>query len=364
MDVSPILWSPLRLGAISLNNRLVMAPMTRCRSNADGVPSDMNAEFYAQHASMGLIIAESTQICDRGRGYENAPGCYTQAHVEGWRKVVDAVHAHGGRMTIQLYHCGRMTHPDLIGGQRPVAPSAVAPDLTVHTSGSVAKPAPVPHALTLDEIAAVIEDFRVAASYAIAAGADGVEVHAANGYLLHQFLADNTNLRADRYGGPVENRIRLVLEVTRAVVDEIGAERTGIRISPGTSKRTAIVENDTRGLYGALVTALAPLDLAYLHLMFAGPDESLLHSVRTAWPHGFVLNRVNADLASRLRDVADTAADATALARMALANPDLVERIKKGAQLNEPDTRTFYSGGAHGYLDYPLLSDSPYQPSA
>ena len=357
MTTPPSLWQPLTLGQIQLEHRLAMAPMTRSRATPAGTPTELNAEYYAQRASVGLIITEGTQPSDDGQGYMLTPGLYTGAHVAGWRRVTDAVHAAGGKVVVQLMHTGRIAHPENTPhGRQPVAPSAVKPDGQMYTpSGPQAMPEP--RALSEREVADTVADFRRAAAAAIEAGADGVEIHGANGYLVQQFLSSNANRRSDRYGGSAENRIRFAVEVATAVAEEIGSGRTGVRISPGNSFND-IAEDNVTELYGALVQALAPLGLAYLHVAHGG-DEALLSSIRRDWPGALILNRGGADLAARFKDLEDGLADVITVGVMALANPDLVERLKTGAPLNEPDASTFYGGDAHGYTDYPTLPGVP-----
>ncbi|WP_033329355.1 alkene reductase [Streptomyces yerevanensis] len=348
------LWNPIVAGEISLPHRLAMAPMTRDRSTPEGIPTELNAEYYAQRASHALIITEGTQPNADGQGYLLTPGIYSEEHIAGWRKVTDAVHGVDGRIVIQLMHVGRMSHPDNTPHHRqPVAPSPVRPAGTMFTP-SGPQEMPVPRELSTEEVAATVEDFRRAAAAAVAAGADGVEIHGANGYLVHQFLSDNTNQRTDQYGGSIDNRIRFAVEVATAVADEIGAGRTGFRISPG-NPFNDIAESDTHELHPALVRALAPLDLAYLHIGHGGDDE-LLHTLRKLWPNTLVLNRAGTDIATRAKDIEDGLADIVTVGVMALANPDLVERVRTGAPLNTPDPATFYGGGEAGYTDYPTLT--------
>ncbi|MET9790573.1 alkene reductase [Streptomyces canus] len=345
------LWNPIVAGEIALPHRLAMAPMTRDRSTPEGVPTELNAEYYAQRASHALIITEGTQPNADGQGYPLTPGIYSQEHIAGWRKVTDAVHGVEGRIVIQLMHAGRMSHPDnTLHHRQPVAPSAVQPAGAMFTASGLQE-MPVPRELSTEEVAATVDDFRRAAAAAVAAGADGVEIHGANGYLVHQFLADNTNQRTDQYGGSIDNRIRFAVEVATAVAEEIGAGRTGLRISPG-NPFNDIAESDTHELYPALVRALAPLDLAYLHIGHGGDDE-LLHTLRKLWPNTLVLNRAGTDIATRAKDIEDGLADIVTVGVMALANPDLVERVRTGAPLNTPDPATFYGGGEAGYTDYP-----------
>ena len=345
------LWTPTTIGATSAPHRLVMAPMTRDRSTPAGAPTELNAEYYAQRASTALIITEGTQPSDDGQGYLLTPGIYTDEHIAGWRQVTDAVHTAGGRVFIQLMHVGRISHPDNTPhGRQPVAPSEIRPNGSMFTT-SGPQDYPTPRALTTDEVAQTVDDFRRAAAAAIAAGADGVEIHAANGYLVHQFLSDNTNHRTDSYGGSVDNRIRFAVEVAAAVADEIGADRTGLRISPANTLND-IAESDTHELYPGLVNALAPLNLAYLHIMHFG-DDALLTKIRDLWPTALILNRAGTELSTRVTDIDNGTADLISVGSLALANPDLVERLRTGAPLNTPDPATFYQGGALGYTDYP-----------
>ncbi|MDQ0604527.1 N-ethylmaleimide reductase [Streptomyces canus] len=352
--MSNALWNPIVVGEIPLPHRLAMAPMTRNRSTPKGVPTELNADYYAQRASHALIITEGTQPSADGQGYPVTPGIHTDEHIAGWRKVTDAVHKADGRIVIQLMHAGRMSHPDNTPHHRqPVAPSPVQPAGTMFTASGLQQ-MPVPRELSTEEVAATVDDFRRAAAAAIAAGADGVEIHGANGYLLHQFLADNTNQRTDGYGGSIENRIRFAVEVATAVAEEIGAGRTGLRISPG-NPFNDIAESDTHELYPALVRALAPLDLAYLHIGHGG-DDDLLRTLRKLWPTTLVLNRAGTDIATRAKDIEDGLADVVTVGVMAIANPDLAERVRTGAPLNDPDPATFYGGGEAGYTDYAALS--------
>ncbi|WP_411088890.1 alkene reductase [Streptomyces sp. 061-3] len=348
------LWTPTAAGDIPLPHRVAMAPLTRSRSTPEGVPTELNAEYYAQRASHALIITEGTQPSADGQGYPVTPGIYTDEHIAGWRKVTDAVHKADGRIVIQLMHVGRLSHPDNTPHSRqPVAPSAIKPEGVTFTASGLQE-MPEPRELSTEEVAATVDDFRRAAAAAIAAGADGVEIHGANGYLVHQFLSTNANERTDRYGGSIDNRIRFAVEVATAVADEIGAGRTGIRISPGNPFNLGdITESDTHELYQALVRALAPLNLAYLHVLAHGGDEELLHTLRKLWPTTLVLNRAGTDIPTRAKDIEDGLADVITVGSLSLANPDLVERIRAGAPLNTPDPDTFYTGGATGYTDYP-----------
>lgn len=354
---SSSIWQPFTLGRLHLPHRLALAPMTRNRAEPDGTPGPLAPEYYRQRASLGLLISEGTQPSEDGSGYLNAPGIYTASHVEGWRRVADAVHEAGGSLFIQLMHVGRMAHPDNTPHHhRPVAPSALSADQDIYTATGPKK-SPEPRALETTEIPDVIDEFRRAAASAIAAGADGVEIHAANGYLLHQFLAPNANHRDDQYGGSIENRARLTIEVARAVAEEIGADRTGIRISPafplgGLDEGSP---EDVRAQYRYLVGELARLDLAYLHVHHLGDDE-LLRSFRDVWPTAVLVVRYGRDREHIGADIDAGLADIEPLGRFALANPDVVERLRTGAPFNEVDPATLYAGGASGYTDYPTLA--------
>ncbi|MFD7709903.1 alkene reductase [Streptomyces sp. NPDC059786] len=355
------LFAPARLGGLRLPNRLVMAPMTRNRATADGVPTPVMATYYAQRATAGLIIAEASTPNAVGQTYPDITAIHTDAHVAGWRRVTEAVRAAGGRMFLQLQHGGRVGHP-ATSGLVPVAPSAVPFPGTVFTPGGH-RPAVVPREMTADEIRSTVADFAAAARRAVDAGFAGVEVHAANGYLLHQFLACSTNHRTDGYGGPVSGRIRFVLEVVRAVVDAVGPERVGVRIAPGVTVN-GIEEGDTDRIYPALVEALAELGPAYLHVVFADPDQPLFRRIRELWPGTLIANPVlgwggplPADGGRHAGErLLAAGADLISLGRAFLANPDLVERLRLGASLNPVrDEGQMYTGGTTGYTDYPAL---------
>lgn len=348
------LWTELKVGNMMLPHRLAMAPMTRSRALADGVPGEFTAEYYGQRASLGLIISEGTQPSDDGQGYINTPGIYTEAHIEGWKKITSRVHMEGGHIFIQLMHVGRISHPDNTPHHRqPVAPSAITPNVEMFTAEGM-KEAPTPRAFNKEEINEVIQEFRTAASAAIEAGADGVEIHGANGYLIQQFLSENSNQRNDEYGGTIENRARFAIEVTKAVVDEIGADKTGFRISPSSTLHDIAEGEFGPDVYRYLVTELAKLDLAYLHVMHVG-NEPLLKEIREIWSNPLLINRAGRPLEQLTTDLDHDLADMVPIGSWALANPDFVERIKNNAQLNEADRDTFYGGGAKGYTDYPLL---------
>ncbi|MBB3930721.1 2,4-dienoyl-CoA reductase-like NADH-dependent reductase (Old Yellow Enzyme family) [Kaistia hirudinis] len=348
------IWDPIELGGVQLPHRLALAPMTRSRAGADGVPGPLTAEYYAQRAGLGLLITEGVQPSEDGQGYMNTPGIHTAAQQAAWREVAERVHAAGGRIFMQLMHAGRVGHPDNTPHHRPLlAPSAIATGEPVFTPTGP-QPAPVPQALTTDEIRTTVDDFRRAAAAAIAAGFDGVEIHGANGYLINQFLAPTGNVRTDEYGGSIDNRIRFALEVAAAVAGEIGPERTGIRLSPGFV--IAGLDEGPEGpeLYRRLVERLAALDLAYLHLFYFG-DEALLAEIRALWPNALLLVRPGRTREQIGRDLAAGIADIEPIGTFALANPDLVERLKSGAEFNTADKATFFGGGAAGYTDYPRL---------
>lgn len=356
------LFEPVALGALTLPHRLVMAPLTRNRATAEGVPTPLMATYYAQRASAGLIIAEASTPNPVGQTYPNITAIHSPAQVEGWRGVTEAVRAEGGRMFLQLQHGGRVGHPDT-SGLTPVAPSPIALPETIHTpAGRV--PSVVPREMTAEDIASTVADFASAARNAIEAGFDGVEVHSANGHLLHQFLAQGTNRRTDGYGGPVANRIRFVVEVVEAVAAEIGPERVGLRVSPGNTVN-GIDEQDTEEIYPALVAALADRGPAYLHVVHADPENRVFQRIRKEWPGTLIANPVlpadripdDGGLAHAERLLA-AGADVIALGRPFLANPDLIRRMRTGAPVNQVrDAYLMYVGGATGYTDYPALTD-------
>ena len=354
------LFSPVSLGELHLPNRVVMAPLTRTRSGEAGIPGPLVAEHYAQLASVGLIITEGTYPSHESRAYPGQPGIVTEEQIAGWRAVADAVHAKGGRIVMQLMHSGRVSHPLINGTDRTVAPSAVAIDgETRTTTGKV--PFPVPHALTTDELATVRDEFVTAAENAIAAGLDGVEVHSANGYLLHQFLSPVSNVRDDGYGGSPEARARFVVEVTTAIAEAVGAGRVGIRLSPMHNIQDVFETDlaDATATYEAVVDGLAPLGLAYASVLHSDPTGALVQDLRERFGGPFIVNSGFSSVTTRDEAIAlveDSHADAVAVGRLAIANPDLVERWKGAHPENEPNAATFYGAGAEGYTDYPRLS--------
>jgi N-ethylmaleimide reductase len=356
------LFQPVRLGPYQLANRIVMAPLTRSRAGEDGVPRPLMAEYYAQRASAGLIIAEGTNISPQGRGYALTPGLYEAAQVEGWRKVTEAVHARGGRIFPQLWHVGRVSHPSLQpGGALPVAPSAIQPEATSYTDAGF-RPCVTPRALATAEIPEIVEQYRHATRNALVAGFDGVEIHAANGYLIEQFLRDSTNKRTDAYGGSRENRARLLLEVTEAVVGVCGGERVGIRLSPVSPVNGADLDSDPAGTYAYVVERLNAFGLAYIHIIEGatqGPREVPggfdLQILRQSFKGLYIANN-GYDLGLALEARRRNLADIISFGRLYIANPDLVERLRIGARLNVPDRATFFGGGAAGYTDYPVLT--------
>lgn len=356
LSAESILFDPITIGAIEVKNRIFMAPLTRLRAQSDGTPTELQLEYYRQRSSAGLIISEATAVsAGSGGAYMNAPSFHTDEQQAMWSRIADAVHAEGGSMFMQFWHVGRMAHPS-ISGQRVLAPSAIA------AVGSTRTPKGkedliVPEALTASEIEGIIADFREASRRAIAAGMDGVEVHAANGYLLHEFLGDVSNQREDEYGGSPEKRARLTEEVVRAVADEIGAERVGVRLSPQRGTHNPLESPENFPVYQVLLAKLADLPLAYVHLLLDGDDDRL-SQLREGIRVPLVLNTGFAresDFAQLSDAVVEGRADAVAVGRWYIANPDLVERLRLGAELNTPNPATFYANGAEGYTDYPFL---------
>ena len=356
------LFEPYKLGPITLPNRAVMAPLTRNRAVAGMVPSSLAVEYYGQRASAGLLITEASQISQQGQGYQDTPGIYSSEQVAGWRKVTDSVHQRGGRIFIQLWHVGRVSHTSLQPNNgAPVAPSAIRAKGKTFVGGTFTDISE-PRALALEEIPGIVEAFRRGAANALQAGFDGVEIHGANGYLLDQFAKDGANKRTDAYGGSIENRARLMLEVTEAVAREAGADRTGIRISPVTPAND-VSDSNPQALFEHIVDHLNALKLVYIHVIegaTGGPRDIApfdYASLRRRFKGAYMANN-GYDLALADKVLAAGAADLIAFGKLFISNPDLVERLERGAPLNPFDKATFYGGGAKGYTDYPTLGEA------
>lgn len=353
------LFSPVKLGAIDLSNRIVMAPLTRNRAGEAGVPQAINVTYYEQRASAGLIITEATPISPMAHGYPLLPGIYTDAQIAGWKKITDAVHAKGGKIVIQLWHVGRISHPSLLPNNAlPVAPSAIKPAGQAFTYQGLVDYVE-PRALEVSELPGIVADYVHATQCALAAGFDGVEVHAANGYLLDQFLRDGTNKRTDSYGGSFENRARLLMEVTRAVVDVAGADKVGVRLSP-VNPFNDMKDSDPQAMFNYVTESLSQFGLAYLHVVEGGihgggeSEPFDFAAMRKLFKGGYIANLAY-DKARGNAAIANGHADAIAYGVPFIANPDLVERFKSDAPLNDADPGTFYGGSEKGYTDYPFL---------
>ncbi|MDO9314478.1 MAG: alkene reductase [Burkholderiaceae bacterium] len=362
------LFDPIQIGTIAAANRIAMAPLTRNRAAAHQVPTDLMATYYTQRASAGLIIAEATQISAEGQGYLDTPGIYSPEQVAGWKKVTDAVHAASGKIVLQLWHVGRISHVSLLpAGMQPVSSTARVAQAKTFTKEGFVDVSP-PRALRTDEMPRLVADYRHAARCAMQAGFDGVEVHSANGYLLEQFLRDSINDRTDAYGGSIENRARLLIEVMQAVSDEIGASRTGLRLSPVTPFNDADQDSNAQGLFNHVVERLAPLKLAFLHVIegsTGGPRdnvpfdyEALRVRYKQGHPQGAWMVNNGYDRQMAIDVVAQGRADVVAFGRPFISNPDLVRRLRDNAPLNAMDADKLYGGGAEGYTDYPTLGAS------
>lgn len=354
------LFSPLNLGDLELPNRLVMAPLTRIRSGKSGVPGDLVARYYTQRASLGLIVSEGTYPSHAGQGFPGQPGLVTPEQLAGWKAVTDSVHAAGGRIVAQVMHAGRVSHGATNGGFPVVAPSAIAIHGTTHTYDGK-QDYPVPHALATAELPGIIAEFVRASSNAIAAGFDGVEVHGANGYLLHEFLSPASNVRDDDFGGSPSKRARFVIDLVTEVSLAIGADKVGLRISPEHNIQDALEPDadDVKATYGALVDGLAPLGLAYLSVLHAEPRGEFVQNLRARFGGVFLINSGFGAITTRdeaLAIVRDGVADAVVVGRAAIANPDLARRWRDDLPVNEPNPLTFYGDGAEGYTDYPALA--------
>ena len=357
----PSLFDPIDLGAIHAPNRILMAPLTRGRATREHVPTAIMADYYVQRAEAGLIISEATGISREGLGWPFAPGLWTEAQVEGWKPVVEAVHKAGGRIIAQLWHMGRIVHPSFLGGAAPLSSSATTAPGEAHTYDGK-QPYGQARAATRDDIARVLDDYSAAARNAIAAGFDGVQLHAANGYLIDQFLRDNSNFRDDDYGGSPENRARLLREATSRLIAEAGADRTAVRFSPNGEVQGAH-DSDPESVFVPAAKWLGEQGIAFLELRESKPGSSfrpsdeprLSPAIREVFKRPLILNQ-DYRLASAQADLDSGLADGIAFGRPFLANPDLVERLRRDAPLNRPDVATFYTQGAEGYLDYPVLA--------
>jgi N-ethylmaleimide reductase len=347
------LFTPTQLGSIELKNRVVMAPMMRCRASRDGIPAPMTAEYYRQRSSAGLIISEGVQPSYEGQGYARTPGIHTPEQVEGWKPITDAVHHAGGKIAVQLMHVGRVGHP--LNQNEPIghiAPSAIAAPGTIHTDQDGAVPKPVPREATLDDIQVLIEQYRFATECAFEAGFDGVEFHGANGYLGHQFLSTGTNQRSDEYGGSVENRCRFVIEAIDAMSSVNGADRIGIRLSPGGNPDHIPDENPLE-TYTVLLDSLGSRDLAWIHLQHSGMDLDPFYPMINS--PLILTGSYNGETAADALN--STPAAAIGFGRPFISNPDLVERLRNGHPLAKPNPSTFFTPGPEGYTDYPVWSD-------
>jgi N-ethylmaleimide reductase len=361
------LFSPTTVGSMTLNNAIVMAPLTRSRALDGLVPGPLTVEYYRQRASAGLIIAEATQVNAMAQGYINTPGIYTEQQVSAWKKVTDSVHEAGGKMVVQLWHVGRISHSSLLPhGASPLSSSAVRANMKAYTTEGMVDVSE-PKAMTTEDIQSLIVDFTQAARHAISAGFDGVEIHAANNYLLEQFLRDSVNQRDDNYGGSIENRARLVIEIARSICDAIGADKVGIRLSPMTTFNDAQPDSQAQVLYEYVVTQMSALGLAYVHIIegetggartpenapFIFDYQALKACFTGTW---MINNGVTRDEAITLVDAGE--ADLVSFGRLFIANPDLVYRLEHKLPMNELDVNGLYGGGAEGYTDYPTVEQS------
>ncbi len=359
------LFSPVQLGANNLNNRIVMAPMTRLRADVGGVPFQTNAEYYAQRASAGLIVTECTMMSPQSLGYLNCPGIYSQEQIEGWKLVTNAVHKQGGKIFLQIWHCGRVSHPSLQEGRTlPIAPSAIAAPGSLHTPEGKQEMV-APRALETEEIPLIVEDFGKAAKNAMEAGFDGIELHGAFGYLIDQFLQNGTNLRTDEYGGSIENRARFMLEVVQAVTDVWGGNRVGIKLSPSNTFY-GMVDSDPKATFSYAIDALNQFNLAYIHLMEPNEQDlatrDVLNPVLAIFKSiykGTIISNGGYSKATANAVLASGGAELVSFGRLFLANPDLPKRFELSADLNSPNPKTFYGRGKEGaevgYTDYPFL---------
>ncbi|QQE13484.1 alkene reductase [Planctomycetota bacterium] len=357
------LFSPIQLGDYHLHNRIIMAPLTRGRADDDYTPNQLMAEYYAQRASAGLIISEATAISHQGYGWNHAPGIFTKKHQLGWLNVAEQVHKAGGHFFIQLWHMGRVVIPDFINGQLPVSSSPVKAEGVMRNQQGEKKPYVTPRELTQDEIQAVISDYERASIRAIDAGADGVELHAANGYLVDQFLRNGVNQRTDKYGGSIENRTRFLTEIVTALIETVGPGKVGVRLSP-TNSYNDMTDSDPDALFTHVAQTLDQFNLAYIHIIEPAPDSGhflaadhtcVTPLMRQAYS-GNIIHNGGYTFDSAQTAIKNNQADAIAFGTLFIANPDLPKRFQEQYPLNKPDTHTFYSHGPEGYIDYPTYS--------
>lgn len=347
------LFSPIQLGSLKLKNRIIMAPLTRCRAGVNRVPTPLMVEYYTQRASAGLIISEATSISPMAVGYPDTPGIWSQEQIEGWQSVTNSVHQAGGKIVLQLWHVGRLSDPSFLNGAKPVSASAIAAD--GHPSHvRPIKPYDVPHALNIDEIQQIILDYRQAAINAKHAGFDGVEIHGANGYLLDQFLQDNSNLRTDCYGGSLENRARLLLEVTKTVCEVWGADRVGVHLAPRCDAQS-MGDSNPLATFSYVARELAKLNLAFIFSRALIGEDNLAATLKQEFGGNYIINQ-NLSQADANLAIQQGYADAAAWGQLFIANPDLVTRFLNNTKLNQANPETFYTGGNKGYTDYPHLS--------
>lgn len=347
------LFSPIQLGSLKLKNRIIMAPLTRCRAGVNRVPTPLMVEYYTQRASAGLIISEATSISPMAVGYPDTPGIWSQEQIEGWQSVTNSVHQAGGKIVLQLWHVGRLSDPSFLNGAKPVSASAIAAD--GHPSHvRPIKPYDVPHALNIDEIQQIILDYRQAAINAKHAGFDGVEIHGANGYLLDQFLQDNSNLRTDCYGGSLENRARLLLEVTKTVCEVWGADRVGVHLAPRCDAQS-MGDSNPLATFSYVARELAKLNLAFIFSRALIGEDNLAAKLKQEFGGNYIINQ-NLSQADANLAIQQGYADAAAWGQLFIANPDLVTRFLNNTKLNQANPETFYTGGNKGYTDYPHLS--------
>lgn len=347
-----VLFTPVKLGALELKNRIIMAPLTRLRAINERVPNDLMLEYYRQRASAGLIITEATAISPMSVGYPNTPGIWSLEQIAGWKKITDAVHAEGGKIVLQLWHVGRLSDPVFLDGASPVAPSEIAAD--GHPSHvRPVKPYDVPRALTIEEIKAIINDYRQAAVNAKTAGFDGVEIHGANGYLPDQFLQDNSNKRTDEYGGSIENRARFLLEITQAAIEVWGADRVGVHLAPRCDAQS-MGDSNPRATFSYVAEELKKLNIAFIFARAVIGDDNLAGFLKEKFNGKYIINH-QLTFEEATAQVEAGNADAASWGQLYIANPDLVARFAANAELNKPNPATYYTSGSEGYTDYPFM---------